>query len=178
MKYYLQIDLPWKQASIELKHYLFNNFDVPRLNGWTRTNPTEVLSNCPSLKELSDRLAVEIAYIAFIVYFRSNHSVIHVDADVVNKSRFILPIMNCEDTETVFYSTMAPAIEKKQPNGVPFYFYRKENCTITDKFSLDNGLFLFRIKQPHCVVMSTTKISFPRISCTFAVKNDPTYLLN
>lgn len=178
MKYFLPLELPWKQSSLELKNYLFSHFDVPKLVSWTRTTTPEVLANCPSLKEITGPLGASIIYIVFVVYHKYNQGVIHVDADVFNKSRIIMPILNCENSETVFYSTNAAPIEKKQPNGVPFYYYDKDKCNVVDKFSLNDGLFLFRIKEPHGVSMPTDKMNFPRISCTIALDLDLTHLLD
>jgi len=178
MKYFLPLNLPWQQASIELRNYVFSQFDVSKLVSWTKTNTADVLSKCPGLAEITKPLNATISYIAFVVYHKYNQSVIHVDADFVNESRIIMPILNCDGSETAFYSTNSTPVERKQPNGIPFYYYNEDNCKIVDKFSLDEGLFLFRIKEPHNVIMPVDKSNFPRISCTIALYPDLIHLLD
>lgn len=178
MKYFLSLDLAWQQAAIELKNYLFSNFDVSKLFSWTRTNKDDVLANCPGLNQITQPLQTTISYIAFVVYHKYDQGMIHVDADLSNKSRLIMPILNCKQSETVFYSTKIAPIKKTQPNGVPFYYFSKNNCSVVDKFSLNDGLFLFRINKPHCVVMPVDKSDFPRVSCTIALHKDLTHLLD
>jgi hypothetical protein len=178
MKYFINLDLPWQRASTELKNYLFSNFDVTKLFSWTRTDLNDVLLNCPSLTDITEPLHTSITYIAFVVYHKPDQCQIHVDADKINKARLIIPILNCEESETCFYSTEKLPIEKKQPNGVPFLYYKKEDCSVVDRFGLNDGVFLFRINKPHCVIMPENKLNFPRVSCTIALKTDLSYLLD
>jgi hypothetical protein len=178
MKYYKPIDIPWRQASKELKNYIFLNFDISKCVSWTRTNTPDVLLNCPNLNNIAKILKTKISYVAFIIYHTHTQSLIHVDADNINKSRLILPVLNCEDSKTCFYTVKSKPEKKKQPNGVPFYQFNEKDCTFVDHFSVNDGLFLFRIKEPHNVVMPSSKTNFPRISCTFATTTDLTDLLN
>ena len=176
MQYFKLLDLDYKLAVEELRTYIFNKFKVSELCSWTPTNTTDVLNHCPNVFNMVKPLNTSITYIAFVVYHKYNQSKIHIDTDKKN-SRLLLPILNCDNSETCFYSSSVPPVLAYQPNGVTFYKMNPATCKLESKFKLQNGIVLFNNTVPHNVVMSPDSI-FPRISCTIALSKDLTYMLD
>jgi hypothetical protein len=85
-----------------------------------------------------------------------------------------MPVLNCENTETRFFTTSTDPIKVLQPNGIPLLKLNPLSCTQVDQYYLDRAL-VFRNDCPHQVI-SNNPIG-PRISFTMGFVENIEYLL-
>jgi hypothetical protein len=176
MNYFKYLDLNWQPSAVKLKQYIYDN-EQDLLTGfhssWKAVDTNDVISKVPELIDMVLPLGVTIRYVAFFI---SNYPVgtIHIDADTYSKVRINIPIINCEHTETRFYTTSAPLIRVLQQNGIPLFKIDPTKCTHVDQFYLTQAV-LFRNTEPHQVI--SNNLVHPRISCTIGLNEDLSYLL-
>jgi len=90
-------------------------------------------------------------------------------------ARINLPVLNCEHSETRFYSPLKwDPIIKKLNNGVKYEYHTAGNCKLESATTL-TGPTILRVRELHNVVVTTPM--YPRISLTCDVGPDPVYLL-
>jgi len=179
MKYFKYLpDLNWRPVSKKLKWYVLEHdktilaFDKPR-NMWQNADKKSLLQHVPELLEMVRPLKLTIRYLAFFVTTTVDNA-IHYD-DTPIDYRINLPVLNCETTETRFYTTNSSPIHKTQANGSPYYYYAPENCVHVDSYCLTCPVVL-RVDALHQVIHDP--INIPRISFTIAFNEDISYLLN
>jgi hypothetical protein len=177
MNYYKYLDLNWQPAAEKLKQYIYKNpwtyLTNLRKSSWKDTDLNTITSNIPELLEMVSPLNVTIRQVSFFISNYPKGS-IHIDAESQSKCRLNIPVLNCENTETRFYTTTDEPVLIKQDNGVPLYRITPESCTHVDQYYLTQPV-LFRNTQPHQII-SNNPIN-PRISCTIAFHQDLEYLL-
>jgi hypothetical protein len=176
MKYYKYIELDWQSCCEQLLHYV--QVDCPRLltpdnSSWRGADLHDILKKVPQLTVMFQSLNLTIRYVAFFVS-NQQYGTIHIDADNISKARINLPVLNCENTETRFYTTSAVPTKIFQANGVPLMKIDPNTCTHVDQFYLTQPV-VFRNTHPHQVVSNNA--NHPRISCTVAFNEDIEYLL-
>jgi hypothetical protein len=104
-----------------------------------------------------------------------NKVAIHQDNSASNGGtvRINWPVINCEYSETIFYENFNGV---KQPkfldNGIIFHEYRDEDCKEIDRLCLDSPAAL-DVSIPHRVWCDR----FPRVSLSFHLRPNPTWLL-
>jgi hypothetical protein len=178
MAYYKYLDLNWQPTATKIKQYIYSNpwtyLTNLKKSSWKEVNLDIIISKVPELLEMVAPLNVTVRQVAFFV---SNYSKggIHIDADLQSKCRLNIPIANCENTETRFYTTADEPILIRQDNGVPLYKINQESCTHVDQYYLTQPV-LFRNTQPHQIISNNPNT--PRIACTIAFHEDLEYLLN
>jgi hypothetical protein len=182
MKYYKYLpDLPWQPVAEKLKWYLLegnksylsdNNWEK---NLWRYADLPDLFKNVPEIKELFKPMELNICMVAFFVSGRTGSN-IHRDADRGCVSRINLPVMNCENTETRYYTTDYPEQKKLQDNGVYYHYIDPKTCTHVDSFFL-NCPAIIKVNEPHRVV-GTPDGMVPRISCTIGFREEIIHLID
>ena len=178
MKYYKYLpDLDWHPVSNKLRWYVLEEnkdillFDNSK-NMWQDTKKELILKNVPELLEMIRPLNLTIRYVAFFISTISDN-VIHNDHSPVDY-RINLPVLNCENTETKFFTSIDEPERKLQDNGVTYYIYDPNKCTHVESYYLNCPVVL-RVNELHQVIHNPIKI--PRISFTMAFYEDISYLL-
>lgn len=173
MRYWKYLDLDWRPASASLKRYVDLNPEILAPGSYFKIQDlSHVTQHVPEVLDMLKPLGVDLRFIAFFVQHTNNCN-IHVDRDA-HHSRINIPVMNCEYSETRFYTSARPAVQAFEASGTPYYYYDPEHCTCVDRYVLD-GAILLRVREPHQVVIMQEH--YPRISCSIGIKQDITYLL-
>lgn len=89
-------------------------------------------------------------------------------------ARVNLPILNCENTQTVFYKNLKSK-RMMLPTGAPFYITMNKDYEEVTRMET-NQATIVRISEGHSVIMNETK--FPRITLTLSFNPDPGLLLD
>lgn len=179
MKYYKYLDLDYKPVTEKLRIYIANN--MPDLldpgqysRSWRFTNTQLLKEQVPELQQLFDPLNITVQWLAFFVTVHRYGS-IHIDNDR-HEARINLPILNCEDSETRFFTTTDKHMSKvPQGGGQSFIRVNPLLTQHVDQFYLDRGAVIMRNTEPHQVV--STNPNQPRISCTIAFEENIEHLL-
>lgn len=188
--------LDFSQVQSDLKDYCLNHEDyksVRLLENWWQIYPElspDLLEKVPSLPKFFEQLGLTVGMFAF---FQCNNrvSAIHVDQPDVPmhyigncRARINIPIMNCENSTTCFYTSTGEEIIREIPatsrggksadETLNAGYFDPSLCTKVDEFNLDVPT-VFRVDVPHNVIVDGFK--FPRIAATIGFYEDPTPLL-
>ena len=178
MKYYKYLNLNFEPAALKLKDYIYkhsDNFLVNQHNSsWKSVNIIDVINNVPELLSMIKPLNLTIKYGAFFVSSYSSGT-IHIDHDVNSKCRIIIPVLNCENTQTKFFTTTDEPVKVLQDNGIPLLKLDPSKCTWADEYHLTKAV-IFRNDQPHQV--TSNNLNTPRISFTIGFVEDIEHLFN
>lgn len=172
--YYKKIIIDDYEEIVEsVKTFLTENGYVTSESfGYIPLPAAKMLAYCPKL-ELSFRsLGLEIKSIAIFKSISRMPTRIHVDT-VEQQSRINIPILNCENSHTVFYkATVLESIPQ------PYKGIKYNPCVDAvemDRTTIDQPTII-RVDQPHQVLMD--KFNSPRICLTVGTTPDPIELLN
>ena len=176
MEYYRYLDIDCSTVGPKLVKYVYANyaslFNDQYSSSWKAVNTEDVLAKVPELIEMVAPLNLTIRYLAFFITEKQNNT-IHTDADTQSDCRINIPVLNCEKSETRFFTITEEPVMAKQDNGIPFLMINPLACTQVDKFELTRPV-VFRNNQPHQVV-SFNEVQ-PRISCTIGFHEDLEFL--
>ena len=176
MIYYRYLDLDYKTSANKLLQYIQEQRpDLLKKDEllWKNVDTYDVLAKVPELPQMFESLNISIRFLAFFVSF-DPITVLHIDTKY-SKARINLPILNCENTETRFYTMPTDSRQLSfQKNGVPFYKLDTTKCEWVDQFYLTQPV-VFRNNQPHNVISNNPLT--PRVSCTIGFNEDISYLL-
>lgn len=177
MNYYKYLDLNFQPVTDKLKIYLSKHSELlrnPSLASWKPADIDYLLKEIPELYDMVKPLNLTIKYGAFFV---SDYAIgtLHVDHDIRSTCRLIIPVMNCENTETRFFTTTKPPVKFIQPNGIPYLKLDPLACTHVDQFYLTKAI-VFRNNHPHQVISNNPNI--PRVSFTMGFEENTEYLLD
>lgn len=133
-------------------------------------------SCCPELfKWLFSKKLNPIKVAVIITEARFYDSIPHIDAQT-NSLALNFPIKNCEESETVFYSTETPLettiLEK--PNGVVYKSLKNKDWIEIEKYTLDSATVL-NTHVPHKIV---NRGKNKRVALSIRFDPDPWSLLN
>ena len=174
-------ELNWQPVSDKLKWYIteantsyLSDTDYST-NMWRYADKTDLFAQVPELKKLFRPMGLTICMVAFFVSGKRS-SLIHRDADRNANARINLPIMNCENTETRFFTTTIPPVKRQQSNGVYYWDIDQTSCTHVDSFFLNQPV-IFKINEPHQVIGESVT-SVPRVSCTIGFKEEIVHLID
>lgn len=177
MEYYKYLDLDCSTVSPKLVKYVYDNysgiFDDQHNSAWKAVNTQDVLDKVPELMEMFAPLNLTIRYLAFFITDLPINA-IHID-DTQSNCRINIPVLNCEKSETIFFTTTEEPVMAKQKNGLSFLMLNPLACTQVDKFELTRPV-VFRNNQPHQVI-SFNEVQ-PRISCTIGFYEDLEFLFH
>lgn len=171
MRYYKYLDLDFLPVAEKFKTYALDK-RVPLGGSWVNLNTEEVLGLFPEIQKMFDPMGITVSRISLITV-NNEQTVIH--RDYTNKNvRINVPILNCAESVTNFYTTDIDPIRKFTPVGVPYWYYESDKCKLVDSFSLNRPAVL-RVNELHQVV---TNVSYlPRMSITIEFTEDIDYLL-
>jgi hypothetical protein len=178
MKYYKYLDIDCSTVSHKLAQYVYDNSALILSNkknsAWNPVNKEDVLAKVPELGELFKPLNITIKYLAFFITEKQDNT-IHTDGDTESNLRINIPVLNCEKSETRFFTITEEPVMVKQGNGILVLMINPLACTQVDKFELTRPVML-RVNQPHQVV-SFNEVQ-PRISCSIGFYEDLEFLFN
>jgi hypothetical protein len=137
-------------------------------------NHEKFFFNFPEIKLFLESFNTSCIAIGIIKIFY-NKVAIHQDNSATKGGtvRINWPVINCENSQTIFYENFNGIKETKfLDNGIIFHEYKDEDCREIDRFCLDSSSAL-DVSIPHRVWCN----NFPRISLTFHLKPNPFWLL-
>jgi hypothetical protein len=175
MKYYQYLDLDYKIACEKLKLYFLEKANTTE-HFWTALDTPTILKMIPEIQYMFNPLKINVKQISLIKSVGTSiNNGIHRDHTTCNV-RVNLPIMNCEESFTNFYSSSAePTKVFSRTNGVPYYQLNLSDCKLIDSMCLHMPAAL-RVREPHQVVAN--KQCLPRVSCTIEFYENIDYLLD
>lgn len=178
MLYHKEIDLAgWESAAEKIYQYVKNNTHYLRQQAfWNTLSKTRHRPCYDTLTPLFKSAGFDLVSMSFLIIAEPVVA-IHTDTEPgrQNLARVNIPILNCEGTETRFYSPIKwEPIVKKLGNGVKYTYHSPENCKFESSVSVVQPTVL-RVKELHNVVVH--KPVYPRITLTCALDPDPVYLL-
>jgi hypothetical protein len=180
MKYYKNINLKHfeiivKKASAFVKNRpeIYNR--IPGHTGYELDN-SKLLGECPELIESLAEHGLICCASAVYVMYKNKDSSIHIDGGPYfnDQARILLPLFNCKNTYTNFYSnvkieTSVDAIKSTN------HMVINDDYELIDRFELTEPTVI-RVREPHGVVMDED--NSPRISLILICNPDPIFLLN
>ena len=172
MQYYKVLDLDCTVVSEKLRaFYLYNECFCKTF--WTGFNTRVISKFCPELQEMFNPLGLTIKTVAFV---KTLNPITDIHKDYTDYSaRINVPVLNCEHTETKFYTTTAEPKIDLLGNGVTYLSYKEEDCTLVDSFCLSKPTVL-RVHELHQVCSNNP--NFPRVSCTIGFNEDLEHLFD
>ena len=174
MKYYKYLDLDWKPCSKQINEFISKKPSIVSLTGgsWRNIDMSDILKDIPELVNFASSINCTLRFAALFVS-NYQYGTIHIDNDRFSKCRINVPIENCDDTETRFYTSTSSPVKQLQNNGTALWYINPSTCTQVDQFYLTQAV-IFRNTHPHQVVSKHNNI---RISCTIAFNEDIEYML-
>ena len=142
---------------------------------WYVLNLEELTASCPELQESFSKINLDINYVAAIVMMNEKDIRVHTD-NWYQEARINIPLLNCENTFTKFYSNI-----KTQELHNPSTGLISKTVVNLDEIVYEGGLELRKAtvlrgnEGHHITVPSTNPV--PRISLTIGFVQDPVYLL-
>lgn len=175
MNYFKEIDIDCNGVSLEILNFIRSKEKNYIKGFWTNVDTVEILENIPQIQNLFNHLNITIKKISFVTTSQKI-GIIHIDdVDTAPNARINLPILNCENTETVFYTSIYPPELMKLPSGIIYYGLDEKHCQRVDSFTLKKPTVI-RPKELHQVILHSDSI--PRISCTIEFYEDIENLLH
>jgi hypothetical protein len=173
MPFFKQLDINWKPVAVKLQLYLKLHPTLLQYQGGSwREAPDDILLDVPELGELFKPLDITIRRVGFFIQFY-NIGAIHTDP-VPETFRINFPIVNCDQSETKFFTVKEPPSPKVQPNGRPYNLFQLHQVEEAGSFYLTDA-YILNVKEPHQVIVHLKK--FPRVSCTVAFNEDISHLI-
>ena len=181
MKYFKHIELDgWRGPAIKIHKYVRDNTHIIKDGAFWNIISRDQHPYCyEQLDPVFARAGFNLLRISFLVLW-GDESTIHQDRDVFpgfpeRIARINIPVLNCEHSETRFYSTINNnPIVKTLPNGITYTHHEAEDVRVEAAVTVSKPTVI-RVRELHSVV-NHAKI-YPRITLTCAVDPDPVYLL-
>lgn len=165
---------------IEIRHDLLDffkqqNIEIPLMSrlfylNEGKTLATDEFRQVKSLCALISKLGWDSQWLctAIVVVYNKDAIVPHVDSEGAEFS-LILPLMNTEQTFTVFYESDSDPIKTYQPNSSVGYFGFAKNAQLReiDRIEMTEPT-LIKIQVPHAVEVNH---NLPRIVLSLRLKN-------
>lgn len=182
MDYFKYLDFPnWEQVQKELQTYVKNNmdkFDSTAGSAILLVDPEEILINVPTIVDMLATKNLSLAkFTAFFVVHENNKQDLHIDYSA-KIARINIPVINCEYSDTVFYTSETPYDPenwKFQDNDVPYVKLDAKDYHEVSRYTLTKPVVI-KVYEPHIVEMTTPK--FPRIALTFMCNEDLHHLFD
>jgi hypothetical protein len=176
MKYFKYLDLEYKNVADKLLAYIYDNADTILYShnyAWKEVDTADVLNKVPELIEMFTPLSLNIKYLAFSIT-KVSHGSIHIDNDKFSKCRINIPLLNCDKSETKFFTVDESPTLVVQPSGITLLKVNPDRCVHVNQYYLTQPV-VFRNSEPHQVVSYNE--NQPRIICTIGFHEDIEYLL-
>lgn len=161
----------------ELLQFVHRSIDVRTCRFWNELDMDKLNAAVPELnRSIKNSLGTEPWMISAIVLKRSQ-SHLHVD-HVFNQrghqARLNLPLLNCENSQTVFYDVRGEPPMLTTPGDQTTIWDWKGKYEALDRVVLNQPTIL-RVRSPHAVFSFTSE---PRIAITINLEVDPASFLN
>lgn len=140
---------------------------------WHNVDLKRLSDACPSLIPTFKKQGFTLRYVAFIISFAHKDN-IHVD-DVKETYRINIPVLNVDNTKTIFYKSKSESKKITRPDGLAHYKFDESQCEEVCSVTVDRPVIL-NVKEPHGVYVYHE--NFPRITATIAVHEDLALWLN
>jgi len=181
MIYHQPISLPnWKPATLQVYSFIKEHTSILHIGAfWNILNRQDHAICYNALDPVFQAAGFNLLRISFLIVNQPRID-IHQDTDFINGypdrlARINIPIINCEHSETRFYSPIEWApVDMELPNGIKYTYHEDKNCKLESSMSLTEPTIL-RVRELHNV--NAKAGSYPRLALTCAVDPDPVYLL-
>jgi hypothetical protein len=177
MRYFRELELDNLDILIEksLAHVKML-YDV--YNGkqtWNMLDYPQLLVACPELETAFLKYGLICNYAAIIMISKSGYyPPPHVDGKKFATARINLPLLNCKNTRTEFFSNVQ--VRSSDVHGLSYYVAINTDYVLEDYFELSKATVL-RVKEPHRVTVPNNN-PVPRIALTLGFDKDPIFLLD
>jgi hypothetical protein len=174
MDYYKFLPDHGKEISILLKKYVLeNNHLLTNKYSFVFCNTKHVLESIPELADYFQQYKLTVKHV-FLFVSRVRFGRIHLDNDFENPLRVNFPVLNCEDTETIYYKTTVSGRPIEDLN-MPTTVFQPSDVIAVCKYNLSSAVIM-KTQEIHQVVVNHN--NFPRVSCTIACNGDLFSLFN
>lgn len=170
----------WKPAVFNIHRFVKSHTDIMGTRYFWNILDTSKHQYCyDQLGPVFKEAGFNLLRIAFLTLY-GEEGEIHQDNDVVpgyepRIARVNLPVLNCNGTETSFYSSKNwNPITKVLPNGIKYTYHNNQDCNFETSVTITEPTII-RVRELHRVT-NHTKV-YPRITLTCALDPDPVYLL-
>jgi hypothetical protein len=175
MLYYKKLDLDFDVVLKKTLSYASNNRDLIK-TFWTHINFKDFIKHVPEITTMFSSLNITPIRVSLIV--AKQNAGIHRDTYIKDTptpvARINIPILNCQESETRFWSTSVEPKLEFLSNGTPYRYLDEKDCVLESVLNLDKPTVL-RVTEPHSIVVGK---KVPRISLTVEFEEDIEYLLN
>jgi hypothetical protein len=181
MIYHKSINLDgWQEATADVYNYVKKNTNYLNRHGffWNTLSKVKHTPCYDALAPVFKSAGFDLIRISFLIINEPSVT-IHADTNYPGQApcaaRINLPVLNCDDSETRFYSAIKwDPIVKKLGNGVTYEYHTPENCKLESVTTI-SGPTILRVNELHNVILH--KPIYPRITLTCTLDPDPVYLL-
>jgi hypothetical protein len=139
----------------------------------------EYCEYAPEILTLFDEYHIKPKAIILVVAYSSDHVRLHTDYVDPKRAhcRINIPILNCDDTYTEFYSGGVQNT-RMMPNGYyASFIVEDDDHPVVFKDSIEIKLpTVIRVQEPHRVIINGTPV--PRITISLFMDRDPVFLLD
>jgi hypothetical protein len=175
MQYYRELDLDNLDILIEKSlayvKPVMNDVNSLHVGNWYSLDRVQLFAACPELEYAFIKYDLICNYAVAFIESRFGYLNPHIDADHHPTARINLPLLNCKNTRTEFFSNVrTERYEKTGPIAII-----NSDYILEDSFELVKATVI-RVKEAHRVVIPKHN-PIPRISLTLAFNKDPVFLL-
>jgi hypothetical protein len=175
MLYYKKLDLDFNIVAKKTLDYVTSNKNNIT-SFWNHLNFGNFVKNVPEIITMFSSLNITPIRVSLIVAKKGAgiHRDTYIKGTPTPIARINIPILNCQDSETRFWSTTAEPKLEFLSNGTPYRYLDEKDCVLESILNLDKPTVL-RVTEPHSIVVGK---KVPRISLTVEFEEDIEYLLN
>jgi hypothetical protein len=174
--YYRKIEIDHLDIiKIKCLEYIKTQVDIyynPK-GSYLNLNFRELTEYCPEVLTAFNRYDIVCTYAAAFIVYRNSDMIVHVDAGN-DQARINIPLENCSNTFTEFYTGGEPLSFVNKITGTTATRMVGSGVTLVDKVEIDQATVI-RVKAPHMVKMD--ELRSPRLTLTLGFNRDPVFLL-
>ena len=179
MRYYARIFVPNYEIIRQKTDDFLRVIDWKPRFGFHKLPWDQYIEYCPEILTAFESLyGLKPVWAATYITYKDEFSKVHVDnippCEFDYQCRINLPIRNCEDTFTEFY-TGGEYEEIKQPSGERYFVLKQDSqAQLVDKVEMV-GPTVMRVMEPHRVQHTH---NMQRVNLTVYTDKDPVFLLD
>jgi len=178
MKYYKKIPLDFFDIIVAKSlAYIQKHDDIyyrKKSASFYPLNTTELLTVCPEINLAFANYNIVCNYASAYVTYKTSDNNVHID-DWHHKARINLPILNCKNTYTNFYSNVKTEKITNTSTGLSHYKVINTDYILDDAVEMDSATVIM-VSQGHKVVMNTDVA--PRITLSLGFDKDPVFIIH
>ena len=179
MRYYTRIHVPEYETIRRKTDKFLDEIQWKPMFGFRKLPWNEYVKYCPEiLTAFKSLYGLTPVWAATYITYKDEYSKIHIDnippCEFDHQCRINLPIRNCVDTFTEFYSG-GEYEEIKQPSGERYFVLKQgSQAQLVDQVEMV-GPTVMRVMEPHRVHHTHDK---QRVNLTVYTDKDPVFLLD